>query len=241
MIFALAAGFGIMSSTDSEGPDCSVCDDIHQQGLKSQPPKLSYKGKIVLAVGASVAAVIYGIAIPFVLPGFRRICLPFVPATDQQINNVLKCLRGRSGSVVDLGSGDGRIILSVMKNNLVGNYDMAFTKADGVELNMWLVAYSNFQKWRQRQLIAKKTVKFFKKDIFKTNLRIYDNVIIFGVESLMMDLEGKLGTELKKDGLVAACRFPFPNCEPISMEGDGIDKVWVYNSQSFHKFQSTNV
>jgi hypothetical protein len=50
------------------------------------------------------------ICVPFVTPALRRICLPYVPATLDQVQNVLKGLEGRSGTLVDLGSGDGRIV-----------------------------------------------------------------------------------------------------------------------------------
>lgn len=52
------------------------------------------------------------VSLPFIFPFFRRVCLPYVPATDKQISNVLEALRGRSGTLIDLGSGDGRIVSS---------------------------------------------------------------------------------------------------------------------------------
>lgn len=221
-----------MSAKSNPTTDCEFCEEIHQQGLKSQQPKLSAAGKTVLAIGGIVAVVIYGVAIPFVLPGFRRICLPYVPATEQQINNILACLRGRSGTLVDLGSGDGRIIMAVMKANLSSTHQLNLKKADGVELNSWLVLYSRFSKWRQRNVLQRDRISFYKRNIFKTDLGLYDNIVVFGVESLMVELEDKLLVELADDGLVIACRFPLPNWEPAFVEGDGIDKAWVYNRNS---------
>ena len=49
-------------------------------------------------------------AIPFITPAIRRYCLPYVPATPRQINTLKMILRGKSGKVVDLGSGDGRVV-----------------------------------------------------------------------------------------------------------------------------------
>lgn len=57
-----------------------------------------------------LAAAISIVCIPFLSPAFRKICLPYVPATNQQVQNVLQALKGRSGSLIDLGSGDGRIV-----------------------------------------------------------------------------------------------------------------------------------
>lgn len=53
---------------------------------------------------------LYAVVTPFVTPALRKVCLPFVPATSTQIQNVLKMLENRSGSLVDIGSGDGRIV-----------------------------------------------------------------------------------------------------------------------------------
>lgn len=58
--------------------------------------------------GAGVGIVL--ITFPFLVPAVRRFCLPFVPATDTQIRHVLSQVGGRAGKVVDLGSGDGRVV-----------------------------------------------------------------------------------------------------------------------------------
>lgn len=58
--------------------------------------------------GASIALSI--ICYPFVSPALRKVCLPYVPATNVQIQNVLHVIKGRKGKLVDLGSGDGRIV-----------------------------------------------------------------------------------------------------------------------------------
>ncbi|VDN09161.1 unnamed protein product [Dibothriocephalus latus] len=72
-----------------------------------------------LAVGAGIgfaaASMVYLLS-PFLAPAFRRICLPFVPATPDQLRNVCELLRHAQGSgrrlgrVLDIGSGDGRVV-----------------------------------------------------------------------------------------------------------------------------------
>ncbi len=71
---------------------------------------MSTTGKVLLGVTGGVIAGICVVTVPFVMPALRRVCLPYVPATPQQVENVMLMLRGRSGSLVDLGSGDGRIV-----------------------------------------------------------------------------------------------------------------------------------
>ncbi|XP_077348095.1 ATP synthase subunit C lysine N-methyltransferase isoform X5 [Lithobates pipiens] len=67
-------------------------------------------GLFVTGVVGGTLMTLYAIATPFVAPAFRKICLPYVPATNEQIRNVLKMLQLRSGHLVDIGSGDGRIV-----------------------------------------------------------------------------------------------------------------------------------
>ncbi len=66
-------------------------------------------------LGGSLVA-LYAVAAPFVAPALRKICLPFVPATTAQTENVLRVLRARSGTLVDIGSGDGRIVSALLFN-----------------------------------------------------------------------------------------------------------------------------
>ncbi|XP_026229913.1 ATP synthase subunit C lysine N-methyltransferase isoform X2 [Anabas testudineus] len=90
-------------------------------------------------VGGSLVA-LYAVAAPFVAPALRKVCLPFVPATTAQVENVLTVLRARSGTLVDIGSGDGRIVIAAAKRGF---------QASGFELNPWLVWYSRYKAWRE--------------------------------------------------------------------------------------------
>ena len=49
----------------------------------------------------------------FVSPAFRKFCLPYIHATKNQVDNIVVALAGRGGSLLDLGSGDGRIVLGM--------------------------------------------------------------------------------------------------------------------------------
>ncbi|KAJ7418743.1 hypothetical protein WISP_57762 [Willisornis vidua] len=109
---------------------------------------------VTAAVGGSLVA-LYAVATPFVAPALRKVCLPFVPATATQIQNVLKMLENRSGPLVDIGSGDGRIVIAAAK--------MGF-KAVGYELNPWLVWYSRYRAWRDG---VHQNTRFYISDLWK--------------------------------------------------------------------------
>lgn len=77
----------------------------------AKPPKISVFGKVVLGVTGAVALGLVAITTPFVTPALRKVCLPYVPATERQVANVLQlCRTGKGHTLVDLGSGDGRVV-----------------------------------------------------------------------------------------------------------------------------------
>ncbi|EHB05072.1 Protein FAM173B [Heterocephalus glaber] len=165
-------------------------------------------------VGGALVAV-YAVATPFITPALRKICLPFVPATAKQIENVMKMLRHRRGSLVDIGSGDGRVVIAAAEEG--------FT-AVGYELNPWLVWYSRYRAWR-----AGSSATFYISDLWKVTFSQYSNVVVFGVPQMMPQLEKKLEQELEEDARVIACRFPFPHWTPDHVVGAGVDTVWAYD------------
>ncbi|KAK2821917.1 hypothetical protein Q5P01_021982 [Channa striata] len=171
-------------------------------------------------VGGSLIA-LYAVAAPFVAPALRKVCLPFVPATTAQVENVLKALRARSGTLVDIGSGDGRIVIAAAKHGF---------QASGFELNPWLVWYSRYKAWREGVHCS---TSFHISDLWKVSFAQYSNVVIFGVPQMMDQLELKLARELPSTAKVVACRFPFPTWVPERTAGEGIDTVWVYNAGTF--------
>ncbi|XP_043287456.1 ATP synthase subunit C lysine N-methyltransferase isoform X2 [Venturia canescens] len=188
--------------------------------VKEIPNGSSKFGLFLIGVTGGVGAALSIVCIPFVSPALRRICLPYVPATTQQIENVLVALQGRTGSLVDLGSGDGRLVLAAARKGFL---------ATGVELNAWLVLYSKISS--SVQGLSSLTL-FHRKDLWKFDLSRYDNVIIFGVEQMMEELERKFIKELKEDCRIVACRFPLPHLKPVKTVGHGVDTVWIYAMSS---------
>lgn len=178
--------------------------------------KLSPVGKFLIYGSGGLAVGVSIVCVSFVTPAFRRFCLPYVPATTDQLIGVRKALEGRSGRLLDVGSGDGRIVFTAAK--------LGF-KSDGVELNPWLVYYS-----RIAALIDPKCrdSKFYRKNLWTFDLKPYENIVIFGVQQMMTEFEKKLLKESNHDTVVVACRFPLPNMVPVDTIGHGVDTVWKY-------------
>ncbi|XP_030754508.1 ATP synthase subunit C lysine N-methyltransferase [Sitophilus oryzae] len=185
---------------------------------KQKPFGLSLTGKILVGITGGVALGLTVICAPFVSPALRKYCLPYIPATNEQVSNIFKALKGFSkGSLLDLGSGDGRIVIEAAKKGF---------EAHGVELNPWLVLYSKIKAFKSG--LSSKNSKFIKADLWKYNISNYDVIVIFGVDQMMKDLEKKFNDECKPTCNILACRFPLPNMTPIKTVGCGIDTVWLY-------------
>uniref|UniRef100_A0A1B0GK74 Uncharacterized protein n=1 Tax=Lutzomyia longipalpis TaxID=7200 RepID=A0A1B0GK74_LUTLO len=190
---------------------------------KLPKPGNSLSGKVLLGITGGLGIAITFVAIPFVSPAFRRICLPYVPATTAQVENVLSALqragnvpKGSKNLLLDIGSGDGRIVIAAARNGY---------KSHGVELNRWLVHYSRLSAL---QAGVWGNVKFFRKDLWRFNLSPYSHIVIFGVDCMMEDLERKLQAEITDNCTIVACRFPFPTLQPCHTIDAGVDSVWTY-------------
>lgn len=189
---------------------------------KKPPTKSSKLGKVILGVTGAAAVGLVLVTTPFVTPALRKVCLPYVPATEKQIVNILsvaKTFKGPGSTLVDLGSGDGRVVIAAARHGY---------QAHGYELNQWLVWYSKLQA-RLQGLHGKAT--FSRADLWKVNLSGFDTVVIFGVSEMMPKLQEKFQMEIKDNAQVLACRFPLPKWKPTKVIEEGIDSVWLYQNK----------
>ncbi|XP_021005040.1 protein N-lysine methyltransferase FAM173A isoform X2 [Mus caroli] len=177
--------------------------------------------EIVQAAAGSGLAV-YTIWALLLQPGFRRVPLrlqvPYVGASALQVENVLSLLRGRPGKMVDLGSGDGRIVLAA--------HQCGLRPAMGYELNPWLVGLARLHAWRAG---CSASVCYHRKDLWKVSLRDCHNVSVFLAPSVLQLLEDKLQAELPVGARVVSGRFPLPTWQPVAVVGEGTDRVWAYD------------
>ncbi|KAM4808331.1 ATP synthase subunit C lysine N-methyltransferase-like [Rhinophrynus dorsalis] len=194
---------------------------------------------------AAVTSSVYGLWAVFVLPGFRKVPfklkVPFLPSGKSQTANVIKLLDGRQGTLVDLGSGDGRLVFAAVS--------LGF-QCTGYELNPILVTWAKTQAaWKR---ISPSQATFVKQDFWAIDLSRFNNVTVFLAPSVVTDgvrlrvhvkmslikmetLQKKLSEELPNDARVIACRFPFPHWPPTCSVGTGLDQVWAYDMMLFKK------
>ncbi|KAM4635126.1 adenine nucleotide translocase lysine N-methyltransferase [Polymixia lowei] len=179
----------------------------------------------IAQIAAGTGLAVYAMWAGILQPGFRKVPLrlqvPYLPASKTQVQNVMTLLRGRQGNLVDLGSGDGRIVLEAHRQG--------FSPAIGYELNPWLVRLSQFHAWRAGH---HGKVSYRREDLWKVNLTDCKNVTVFLAPSVLSLLQEKLQAELPDDALVVAGRFPFLHWTPCRTEGHGVDQTWAYSMQA---------
>nr|XP_033786724.1 ATP synthase subunit C lysine N-methyltransferase-like [Geotrypetes seraphini]XP_033786734.1 ATP synthase subunit C lysine N-methyltransferase-like [Geotrypetes seraphini]XP_033786743.1 ATP synthase subunit C lysine N-methyltransferase-like [Geotrypetes seraphini] len=206
-------------------------EDTIDMILLHKPTECSYQvsnSHRLTWIVTGIASGVYGLWALFVLPGFRtvpwKLKVPFLPSSKVQTENIMKLLRGRKGCLVDLGSGDGRLVLAAASVGF---------QSTGYELNPILLSCARAQAWLKG--LSSTQASFVKEDFWKANLSSYNNVTVFLAPNVMETLEDKLSTELPYDARVIVCRFPFPHWLPTCSEGCGMDQVWAYDMQSLRK------
>jgi cyclopropane fatty-acyl-phospholipid synthase-like methyltransferase len=132
---------------------------------------------------------------------------PFATLAQNRIDTMIKLLKLKKGDkVVDLGSGDGRIVIGFAKLGI---------EAHGYEINPILVAWSRF-KIRQLGLENKAVIHF--KSYWSENLSKFNAVTLYGIAHMMPRLEKKLKKELKPKSKIVSNYFSFPNLKPVKEE-----------------------
>jgi len=138
---------------------------------------------------------------------------PYVATRDVKLTTMLELAKiKKDQKVVDLGSGDGKIVIAMAK---IG------ARAYGYEVNPFLVWWSR-QKIKRSNLEGKAIIYW--KDFFLDDLSDYQVVTLYGIGTMMTRLEKKLASELPVGAKIISNYFQFPNWKP-SLEKD---KVLVY-------------
>lgn len=135
----------------------------------------------------------------------------FVPTKKETVAKMMAIAQIKKGDkVFDLGSGDGRLVISAAKLGAV---------AIGVERNPFLVILSKF-----KIKLAKVKAEIFYADIFSEDLSSADTIFLYLNPKLLAKLALKLEKELKKGTKIVSNRYPIPNWKPEK----NFDKIFLY-------------
>ncbi len=143
---------------------------------------------------------------------------PYVPSPQSVVADMLKLADiGPQDFVIDLGSGDGRIVLTAAKVFGASGF--------GVEIKDELVKLSN--EAAQKEGVADR-VKFIKADLFKTDISRATVLTMYLLPNTVNMLKDKLLTELKPGTKVLSHDYPLAGWVPEKyVQWDLEDKVQI--------------
>jgi len=143
---------------------------------------------------------------------------PFVPSyrrknknASAHLKNIIDFCRTEipNGRFVDLGSGDGRVVLEFAR---------AGFESVGVEMNPFLVWWSRIKIKKSK--IKSQKAKIIWENFWKINFQNYDIVYIFQLSSINLLITKKLQTELKPGSIIISFGFPFMDFDLIQKQGE---------------------
>lgn len=130
----------------------------------------------------------------------------FVQSADEQLKTMMTLPKiKKSARFVDLGSGDGKILLALAKK---------FPDAiiEGIEINPVLVKRST--AIIQKQNLTDR-ITIHRKSFWDVNLLDYDVVFLYGTSYIMKKLEKKVLAEMKPNSQLVSNYFKFPELKPL--------------------------
>lgn len=131
---------------------------------------------------------------------------PYVPTMKAQTEQALDLSGLRRGqSLIELGSGDGRVALAAARRG----YQVV-----GYELNPILVLVSLVVTWRYRDLVSIRWANFLKADWPEARA-----VFIFGLDKLMPKIDRKLSREAQKPVRLVSYAFKVPGRQQSETSG----------------------
>ena len=126
---------------------------------------------------------------------------PYVPTKKKLALEILKEVKfEKNGLFVELGSGDGRIIRTAIKNYPI--------RGIAVDVNGLLIVWSKILKFLDPRLRGDDKLSFVKANILNFDLKNADYIYLFLFPDLIAKLVPKFDKELKKGTIIISHGFP---------------------------------
>ena len=208
------------NSLDVIGTVCLESDTAHNTTLSSSPSTATKDGSrcnpILLGLGAGAFLLPHLMVLLSLPPVLRGRGAPYLPTFGGKLNIMFDLIRiqalpsrhaltaprsGPSLRFADLGSGDGRVVFRAARESL-------FAESVGYEINPALHFLASCRRWVTPRYWS--STRFCRRDLWKTDLRQYDVVAVYGLSPIMNRLGKKLEKELKPGSIVVSNVFQIP-------------------------------
>ena len=138
---------------------------------------------------------------------------PYAVTSENRINIMLDMLQlTKKDKLVDLGSGDGRIVIAAAKRGI---------KSYGYEMNPILVLISRNNIRKQK---LENRAKIYWKSYWNISLKDYSVITVFGIKHIMPSLKKKLEKELRGGERIVSNHFKFPKWKEVKKR----DNLYLY-------------
>lgn len=128
---------------------------------------------------------------------------PYLPTSINAVNDMVKLAAVQPGQrMVDIGSGDGRILIAFAKAGAI---------AEGYEINPILVWWS---RKKIREAGVQDRCRVTNKNFWSVHFADTDIVTLFGIRGIMPRLEKKFRAEMRPGSKVLSHIFTFPTWQP---------------------------
>lgn len=128
---------------------------------------------------------------------------PYEPSRGKALKIIVRFANPKSkDKIVDIGSGDGEICISLAKECKSKKIEIY-----GYELNPFLVWIS---RRRIRKLNLDKKIKIYWKNFWKADLSGYNKIVMFQFKTIMKRLSKKLKKELNPKSIVISHWWKLP-------------------------------
>jgi len=137
--------------------------------------------------------------------GLAQPVVPYVPTPETVVMGMLELANvGRDDIVYDLGSGDGRLVITAAQK-------FGAKRGVGIEINPGLVNQSNENA---RQAGVSDRVRFIQQDLFQADFREASVVTLYLLPKINLELRPKLLSELKPGSRVVSHAFSMGDWKP---------------------------
>lgn len=174
------------------------------------------------ALGLALAALIGGAAAQAQTGTPPRLDVPYVPTDQVTVDAMLDMAKvGPNDFVIDLGSGDGRIVVSAARRGARGF---------GVDLNPQRIKEANENA--ERANVTDK-IKFYNQNLFDTKISEATVLTMYLLPSVNLQLRPRLFAELKPGTRVVSHDFDMGDWSPDNQSDLGRDQIffWVIPAQ----------
>jgi SAM-dependent methyltransferase len=126
---------------------------------------------------------------------------PYLPILKRDSVALLKLAKlGAGDTIIDLGSGDGRLLRDAAKQGVRGI---------GYEINPFMVLVSRIVCWRYRKLVT-----IHLADFWQVKLPPADVIYVFLIPRFMEKLDRHLAAQIKKPTRLISYAFEIPTRKP---------------------------